>query len=436
MKVNYTLVKWFLSISTVLIFFSAQAQVNYSFNGMYMNRAEYRHGQSTLAAPGQDAAFFISQRARLFGEVNINPVTFRLSIQDVRVWGNTSNVAEDNSGQLAIHEAWADLKISPQLHLKMGRQEIKYDEDRIFGNLDWAMQARRHDAAVLMFYDSTKDLHIDAGFAYNQDGAQQAGTIYSQNQYKTFQYLYLSRPIGSINASLMVLNNGYQYQDSNGDYSTIFSHTIGPRLSASHNNISWNTAIYYQGGRNNFNQSLTSLDLMGEVTYGLSESISLTGGFEILTGTSQINPGTNKSNSFEPFYGTNHRFNGYIDYFYVGNHINTVGLQDYYLKSQFSKPKTIIGVGLHFFSAAADVEDDNNPGTVASSYLGSELDLSVTYNLAKNVAIQGGYSQFFATQSLEFVQNRPGGTGETNNWAYVMFIFRPGTDWPRVGLKF
>ena len=29
---------------------------------------------------------------------------------------------------------------------KVGRQEINYDDARIFGNVDWAMQARSHDA--------------------------------------------------------------------------------------------------------------------------------------------------------------------------------------------------------------------------------------------------------------------------------------------------
>lgn len=116
--------------------------------------------------------------------------------------------------------------------------------------------------------------------------------------------------------------------------------------------------------------------------------------------------------------------------------MNTVGLQDYYIKSQWLKSKIIYGIGYHFFSAAAEVEDINNPGTAASNFFGSELDITVSYNLAKFVAIQAGYAQFFATQSLEFIKGVPGGSDETNNWAYVMFIFRPGTDWPRVGLKF
>lgn len=236
---------------TQVISSSTFAQVSYTINGQYMNRFEYRHGQSTLAAPGQDPAFFISQRARLYGEIHVNPVTFRLSIQDVRVWGSTSNVDPDISGQLAVHEAWANLKISPKLNLKMGRQEIKYDEARIFGNLDWAMQARRHDAALLLYYDSIKDIQLDAGFAFNQDGPQSAGTIYTLNQYKTFQYLYFKKPFGNVLMSLLFLNNGNQILDTSLNYSTVFSQTIGPRFSSinEESRISWNAAFYYQGGK-------------------------------------------------------------------------------------------------------------------------------------------------------------------------------------------
>ncbi len=32
--------------------------------------------------------------------------------------------------------------------------------------------------------------------------------------------------------------------------------------------------------------------------------------------------------AFTPLYGTNHKFNGWMDYFYVGNHGSSIGLQD------------------------------------------------------------------------------------------------------------
>ncbi|GIV27234.1 MAG: hypothetical protein KatS3mg027_1048 [Bacteroidia bacterium] len=46
-----------------------------------------------------------------------------------------------------------------------------------------------------------------------------------------------------------------------------------------------------------------------------------------------------------------------MDYFYVGNHINSVGLIDGYLKLNFGKGNWNIFVNVHNFQAAADIKD-------------------------------------------------------------------------------
>ncbi len=160
-----------------------------------------------------------------------------------------------------------------------------------------------------------------------------------------------------------------------------------------------------------------------------------TAGLEILSGTDQVGASAGESRSFTPFYGTNHRFNGYMDYFYVGNHVNSVGLNDYYVKGLFKGSKTLWGAALHFFSSNANVENDNAIGTTSSARLGTELDLTVIHNIRPGISIQGGYSQMFATQSMVYLKNVTDGHKQSNNWAYVMFMLRPGVAWPRTGLK-
>lgn len=426
----------------VLVVIVLNAQVKFNINGQYMNRAEYRHGFSTLAAPDQDAAFFISQRARLMSSVKIDKAEFYLSIQDVRTWGSTANATVDNAGLLSVHEAWAALQLSNKFNLKMGRQEIAYDEDRIFGSLDWAMQARRHDAALLKFYDSTSNTTLHAGFAFNQDKEQLAGTTYTvANNYKTFQYLYFSRPFGKIKTSFLFLNNGIQFPKPNTtptEYKTVFTQTVGPRVAFKEKdkNIFWNAALYYQMGTNNQDRSVSAYDAMAEVGYQITKSFFLTAGAELLSGTDEIGADADESQSFTPFYGTNHRFNGYMDYFFVGNHFNTVGLNDFYLKAQISRPKIFYALAIHSFQANAIVRDDDAIGVEeASKNFGTELDFTVNYNFAPGISLQGGYSQFFAKQSLEYIKDVADGSKETNNWAYFMVILRPGVAWPRTGLK-
>lgn len=417
------------------------AQVNFSINGQYMNRAEYRHGFSTLAAPDQEAAFFISQRARVMTSLKFQDAEIYVSIQDIRTWGSTANAAIDNAGLLSVHEAWVALPLNKKFALKMGRQEIAYDEDRIFGSLDWLMQARRHDAAIIRFYDSASNTQVHAGFAFNQDKEQLAGTIYTvPNNYKTFQYLYVNRPFGKIKSSFLFLNNGVQIQKPNVipvEYTTVFTQTFGPRLvyKESSNKLSGNVAFYYQTGTNNLNQSLSGYDLLAELAYDVNRNLSLTGGLEILSGTDQVNAPAGRSRSFTPYYGTNHRFNGYMDYFYVGNHINSVGLNDYYIKGLVKGAKTLFGAAMHLFYANASVENNDTPGAVSDSKLGTELDITVVHKLKPGISFQGGYSQMFATQTMAYLKDVTDGHRQTNNWAYVMLILRPGVEWPRTGLK-
>lgn len=434
--------KYLVTCLFILATLTSFAQVKYTINGQYMNRAEYRHGFSTLAAPNQDAAFFISQRARLMADLKFDKAQIYLSIQDIRTWGSTSNAGIDNAGLLSVYEAWIGLQLNNKLKLNVGRQEIAYDEDRIFGSLDWLMQGRRHDAAILKYYDSASKTMIHAGFAYNQDKEQLAGTTYTvPNNYKTFQYLYFNKAFGKIKTSFLFLNNGLQFEDKNStpsDFSTVFSQTFGPRLTYKEDGkkLSWNAAFYYQTGKNNQNRSLAAYDALGEIAWQFTKEFSLTAGVELLSGTNETSTSAEKNKSFTPFYGTNHRFNGYMDYFYVGNHNNSVGLQDVYAKALFKRSKVFYGLAYHLFSSSANIQDDTAPGTNTSNKkLGSELDFTVNYNYSNGISIQAGYSQMMATKNMEYLKNVPEGSKQNNNWTYLMLIVRPGVAWPKTGLK-
>ena len=54
------------------------------------------------------------------------------------------------------------------------------------------------------------------------------------------------------------------------------------------------------------------------------------------------NGDASENKAFTPFYGTNHKFNGFMDYFHVGNHANSVGLIDIYTKVKTKLGERII----------------------------------------------------------------------------------------------
>jgi hypothetical protein len=418
--------------------YASLAQFNVT--GQYMNRAEYRHGYQSLADTAQKGSGFISQRARINGEFKSEKYRIYISLQDVRTWGSVANNAVDTKGLLSVAEAYGELFLSKQFTLKAGRQIISYDDDRIFGSLDWAMQARRHDAAILKYSDSTWNIHL--GGAYNQNAEYNKLTQYTvSNNYKTFQYLWLNKLLGKCNLSLLALNNGTAYTRVNPDNGqkdsiTVFSQTIGARGEYKSDKFTALAYAYMQFGKDNANKDLSAFDFAAEVGYKPVKGLLLTLGGEMLSGTSQTDTANKTNNSFNPLYGTNHRFNGYMDYFYVGNHVNSVGLVDAFFRAHYTYKKILLGLNTHMFSAAADVRDKSVTTGIEkmSSGLGTEIDFTLGYNFTDGVSIQSGYSQMFATATMKALKG--GQYTTTSNWAYVMLIIRPGAvKWPRVGLK-
>lgn len=426
-----------LAIGTSL---SQIAQAQFNINGQYMSRGEYRHGYQTLADTNQKASIFISQRARLSAEYMHDKFKIHVSAQDIRTWGSVANSAIDTKGLFSIYEAYGELNFNKKLSAKVGRQAISYDDDRIFGSLDWAMQGRRHDAAVLKYTDSTWAVH--AGVAYNQNSESNKFAQYTVNNYKAFQYLWANKIYKQFNFSFLFLNNGMAYTKVDAttlkkDSITLYSQTTGLRAEYKGDKLSGLIYGYSQMGNDNANKKLSAYDVCAEIGYKPIKGLQLSLGAELMSGSSQTDTANKVNHSFNPLYGTNHRFNGYMDYFYVGNHTNTVGLMDGYLKVHYTYKKILVGLNGHYFNAATDIRDKRKGVTdkLASNNLGGEVDFTMSYNYTDGVSIQGGYSQFFGATGLQMLRGTSS-LSPTSNWAYVMLIIRPGAvKWPKVGLK-
>ncbi len=419
---------------------SQNANAQFQVNGQYMARGEYRHGYQTLADTNQKGAVFISQRARISAEYKHEKFKIHVSAQDIRTWGSVANSAIDTKGLFSIYEAYGELNFTKKFNAKIGRQAISYDDDRIFGSLDWAMQGRRHDAAVLRYTDSTWAVHV--GAAYNQNSESNKFVQYTINNYKEFEYLWATKSYKKFNFSFLFLNNGMAYTKVDAttlkkDSITLYSQTIGLRTEYKGDKLNGLIYGYYQTGKDNANKELSAYDICAEVGYKPIKGLQLSLGAELLSGTSQTDTANKVNHSFNPLYGTNHRFNGYMDYFYVGNHLNTVGLLDGYLKIHYTYKKVLLGINGHYFNAASDIRDKRKGATdkLSDNNLGGEVDFTMSYNYTDGVSIQGGYSQFFGTTGLQMLRGTSS-LSPTSNWAYIMVIIRPGTvKWPKVGLK-
>ncbi|WP_111310052.1 alginate export family protein [Confluentibacter sediminis] len=397
------------------------ANAQFSLDGEFRPRTEYRHGFGSLIPDAADAGYGISTRIRLNAGYTTEAYKFYLSFQDVMVWGeNRQLLPYDQNNSFAVFEAWADINLGSGFSTKLGRQVISYDDQRIFGGLDWAQQGRNHDAALLK-YKKDKFM-LDLGLAFSQDysnptGFVNTGTVYNTTgffSYKTMQYVYLKQSWESFFGSLLLLNNGFQKFEIDGVTPDGVNNlqTLGTHLDYKKGSLGLAANAFLQTGDQVKSAYLLGLDL----TYKVSPKVDLGAGLEIISGN---DPTTTKSETFFPLYGTNHKFNGFMDYFYVGNHANSVGLFDIHVSANFTLSETSsLMVKALNFNGEQDLPSGENS-------LGTEVDLVFTKKF-KGYSMVLGYSHMFPSNGMyELKGVTEANAADGQNWAWAMLVLKP-----------
>ncbi len=287
----------------------------------------------------------------------------------------------------------------------------------MFGNVNWTQQGRSHDLALLK-YKGFVDAHL--GIAYNESGNRTNNLYLGPDAYKFMQFLWVHKVFGKLSASILAINNGVAKNTKNdqGDVvsqGTVYTQTVGPFLEYKTKSIALSGNFFYQSGALVTGQSLSAFEYLIQGDWKATEKISAGIAYEVLSGTGKDVSGT-ESYSFNPLYGTNHKFNGHMDYFYVGNHIGSVGLKDLTASLAYSAGKLKLGLDAHGFFSFVKLPEDRKP------YLGTEFDFSAGYRINGNVDLTVGYSHLLATSSMEYLKG--GNASGLHNWAWVMFAFK------------
>ncbi|MCY1722863.1 hypothetical protein OU798_21120 [Prolixibacteraceae bacterium Z1-6] len=395
----------YISLIVLGICFAQFAKAQFTLSGEFRPRTEINHGYKTLAAEDQDISTITTQRTRLnFGFTN-EWIKTGLVLQDVRQWGNQAQLVQNQDYAVSIHQAWAEVFFTSEFSLKAGRQELVYDDHRIFGNVGWAQQARSHDLALFKY---EKDFKLHFGIAHHENSNLTNSDYDGPDAYKDLQFIWFNNQWENAGLSLLFLNNGVPVNEAN-EQETKYSQTIGGRFTTSVESVKLASNIYYQSGKHASGRDISALNFLLEASVK-----SFTLGYEYLSGTDYDET---DFKSFTPFYGTNHKFNGFMDYFYVGNHGGSVGLNDIYLKYKYTKDKFGFDAHLHYFGATAEIAND------ADKYLGTELDLAASWAIQPMAKISVGLSTLFAGDSMEILKG--GDSSATQAWAYVMLSVTP-----------
>jgi len=421
----------------LLLISSVSLKAQTTVEGEFRPRSEFRSGFRKPLADTLQAAFTTIQRTRIGGSYKNGGLTTQFTLQDARVFGASD--VKTNASKLEIFEAWADLVLFPGVSIQIGRQKLKYDDQRVFGESNWSNTGQSHDVALLKY--STKTFQAHLGYAYNNSKDTVLEINYTVSKmYKSMGFLWLSQDFGK-GLSLTAIGVSEGLQTSDNYLKTVYRNTIGTNLVLQNDKSKFGFKVsgYYQFGKSNANDtaklvknttfaSLSAYMLAFKATYKISKPVILQGGIDHFSGTGSATP-NNESYTFNRLYGTNHSFGGNMEFFVT---LPKSGLNDYYAGVNYvCNNKLSFDFNLHFFGLDKDMsystkaKNGTVTKTVVNSFIGTEPDLVASYKLSKESVIQLGYSVFLNSASTKNYFKM--GTTNTHfpQWAYVMFTIKP-----------
>lgn len=386
-------------------------------------RGEYRNGQGSLREEGVRPATFINERARLGIGWERGNLSMKIGAQHTGVYGDTPQT--NKTGDVSLNEAWAKMRFGASGHYfaQLGRQVLSYDDERIFGGLDWATTGRSHDVLRLGYEGDNNTLH--AIFAYNQKAENHHDNDYTGNiaGYKTMQslwYHYNSKSV--IQASLLFMNIGVEGSDGNS-HVTRCMQTFGTHLTANAGGINASLSAYYQTGRNQANQKVGAYMIGANVKYNAGTKWTVGIADDILSGNDDDTK-SDESHVFDVLYGTHHKFYGTMDYF-NGAALRKRGLNDLNAMVAFkASNKVDMNATLHYFSSPNNIAYVEDGKEEKAKSLGSELDLQLNWKVQKFITVQAGYSFMAATKALNAVQGS-GNYKSWQDWGWVSININP-----------
>ncbi len=375
---------------------------------------------ATTATNADEGFIRTTVRAALKAKYITESYTVFTSFQEVFAFGDRDQTSEKGNGNFRIQEAWADLKLGESSSLKVGRQTLSYDDQRILGGLGWAQQARTHDAALYKYRKDGYSLDLGGALNTTKDEVFGSSALFS---YRDMGFVHANKKYGNFNISVLGLVNTFQ------DNKTLNADTDGDRIKDANtfgddksSLITAGLHAGYKTGRFGFKsnlylqegQRIGGVDVKGAFLASLGTTLkiddvnSLGLSYEVISGRDE------DTAAFFPLYGTNHAFNGLIDRFYVGNHANAGGLKDIQLTYKTKISGVALTIAGHHFTEHTDVADNND------KQLGTEIDIILAKKF-KGFKLVGGYSQFFEPSAVADLPT----TKDTQNWAWVMLVIKP-----------
>ena len=318
---------WLIVFAFTLSFCAFAQENNLSIDADFLTRGEIRSGGLPVSneegAVNKDFASFILERTLIGLNYDRKNFSSKVMAQHSGTWGSSEG------GSFNVYEAWVQMSSDKGFFAKVGRQNLSYDDQRIFGADDWAMTARSHDVLKAGYEGHNHKIHLFA--AFNQNTANiNGGTYYSGGvqPYKAMEALWYHYdiPKTKIGVSLIFMNAAMQGGEKDEpNEKTYQQQLMGGFLSYRPKKLNAEAAYYHQMGKSEGGLPIDAWMMSYKAIYSPSVKWSFTSGYDYLSGDAdfatpyhgQIGMIQHKTiKGFSSLYGSHHKFYGAMDFFY------------------------------------------------------------------------------------------------------------------------
>ncbi|MBA1438696.1 MAG: hypothetical protein FAF05_06910 [Epsilonproteobacteria bacterium] len=385
-----------MSFSTTTV--SAEDGINILDDIVVSGQIRPRYEYADVKDNGKKAANAYTARTKLNMSANllgIEGLSTNIGIISVNNFGSNKYNSTDNGQtqydivkdpqKAMISNADINYQVGKTI-LHAGRSQVKLDNQRFIGTVGWRQFERSYDT-VYVADNSVKGLNLLAAWVYGYQGVGAGNTVDTNSILLHASY--------DVMPELKVTMYDYMLASLHDTYGIALTGKIdaGAKLNyRAEYAVQKDGSMKIHGVKGKADASYYNLDLGANIS-GILAGVN----YEVLSGDGD---GTGSQTAFNPALGTNHKFNGWADVFYVAS-VPTGGLKDMnirlgYKAKGFGK---LLGV-YHDFKADKDMGGTDD--------LGSEFDIVYVNAIpgVKNLSGLVKYAQYSKGKATGYTNDK------------------------------